>query len=335
MVGRARQRDGLGPVADDLLAPSGHRYRVNVNFHDVNDSRTLALACVPARSRVLDVGIGDGSVARVLRKLRCRVWGIEVDKLLAHEAADLYESLVIGDVTEVDLGDAFEGQRFDVVLLLDVLEHTTRPAEVLASVASVLEPDGWVVVSLPNVTHAAVRLQLLGGQFTYTPEGLLDSTHLRFFDRRHVDLLFAEAGFSVLDSMRVTRPVDGTEIPVDLTSVPPEVLDAIRSDPEHQTYQFVSVVVPDGSPCLDDPPLLPTRLVQQACRARDETIAELRASRSRFLADDAALEWIDGELERMRERTRQHRQAIWDLVGEFRAVIAQLGGSAEQQLPPG
>ena len=144
-----------------------------------------------------------------------------------------------------------------------------------------------------------------------------------------------ERAFATLTTEPRPLALDGTEIPVDLTSVPPEVLDAIRSDPEHETYQFVSVVVPDGSPCLDDPPLLPTRLVQQACRARDQTIAELRASRSRFPADDTALEWIDGELERMRERTRKHRQAIWDLVGEFRAVIAQLGGSAEQQLPPG
>src|SRR5271165_7538191 len=98
------------------------QYRVVLDLDEVNDSRSLAVGRVPARSRVLDVGIGDGTVGRTLRRMGCTVWGVEYDKELAEASREDYEDLVVGDVEQIDLADAFGGVSFDVVLLLDVLE---------------------------------------------------------------------------------------------------------------------------------------------------------------------------------------------------------------------
>ena len=92
--------------------------------------------------------------------------------------------MIVGDVEQLDLDAALEGQRFDFVLLLDVLEHLRDPLAVLERLRDRVAPGGRVIASIPNVTHGAVRLSLMSGAFTYTETGLLDRTHLRFFDRR-------------------------------------------------------------------------------------------------------------------------------------------------------
>jgi len=53
------------------------------------------------------------------------------------------------------------------------------------------------VAFIPNVAHLKARLSLLFGSFRYTQTGLMDRTHLRFFDRRTVRELFTASGYSI------------------------------------------------------------------------------------------------------------------------------------------
>jgi len=57
-----------------------------------------------------------------------------------------------------------------------------------------LKSEGYVVASIPNIAHGAVRLALLQGD-GYTELGILDSTHLRFFTRKTVEELFERSGY--------------------------------------------------------------------------------------------------------------------------------------------
>ena len=61
-----------------------------------------------------------------------------------------------------------------------------------------LAPGGAFVVSLPHVGHYSVALPLvLKGRWTYQDEGLLDRTHLRFFDRVSAPALLTENGLTI------------------------------------------------------------------------------------------------------------------------------------------
>jgi chromosome segregation ATPase len=111
----------------------------------------------------------------------------------------------------------------------------------------VLAPGGRVIISVPNVGHAAVRLQLLTGRFARTDSGLLDRTHLHFFDRAGFYGLLASADLRVIDEMRTVRAVTETEIPVDLASFPADAVGLATRDADAETYQYVVVAVPgDG-----------------------------------------------------------------------------------------
>jgi O-antigen biosynthesis protein len=237
------------------------KYGRDVDLLHPNNSHAMAVARVPARSEVLDLGVADGSVARVLTAIGCHVWGVEADEEAAAEAAQICNDVVVADIETVNLNDAFDGRRFDVVLCLDILEHLKDPVAVLSQVKKLLEPRGWVILSIPNVAHGDVRLQPLEGPFNFNDLGLLDRTHLRFFDREGVVDLVAGAGMSILDLDRVRLAVGGTEIAVDASD--PVVAERLAADPETETYQFVIMAVPSESPLLADPPVLMARDLQR------------------------------------------------------------------------
>lgn len=220
------------------------RYSHAIDLTNWNDSHTLGILAVPPGSRVLDVGAAGGEVARALVERGCLVWGIEIDPVAAAAAQAYCQRLVIGDVQTLDLAEAFREQSFDTILFLDVLEHLADPIGTLRRVTPLLAANGRVIASIPNVAHAAVRLDLLRGRFRYREKGLLDRTHVRFYDRQEVDHLFFEAGLTITQHQRTTQSVTGTEITVNPATFPSAVLAEILADPDALTYQFVVSAAP-------------------------------------------------------------------------------------------
>jgi len=284
------------------MRESPSRYTAKISLQDVNDAHVLAIGRVPANSSVLDLGAADGSVARVLKGLGCRVWGVEIDPVAADLARSICEEVVVGDLQTLDMVECFANQQFDVVLLLDILEHLSDPVSVLEGLKPILADGGWAVISLPNVAHTSLRLSLLEGRFTYTDTGLLDRTHLRFFDRAGVDDLLASAGWGMFDLVRVTRRLGTTEITID--DADPSLVRRLESDPEAYTYQFVISAAPLGSRALAHPPLQPAAVAQSLLLEAGERIAAL-----------------EDELRRLEEEIEElKRNSLPDLLEQLSAI---------------
>ncbi len=300
-----------------------YRYTADIDLKNVNDAHTFAVASVPARSTVLDVGAADGSVARVLRQMECRVWGVELEAGAAEEARAWCEDVVVGDVETIDLKEAL-GRTFDVILFLDILEHLRDPLGVLRGATDLLGDRGFVVISLPNVAHAAMRAQLLGGRFAYTDKGLLDRTHLRFFDPTSVREFLADAGLVVLDHSEVTFPMDGTEIAIPTDRLTPELLDMLESEPGSEIYQFLFIAAPAGSGAAKNPPLLPARVLQQELRAHGAHGVPAGANH-----DEVRRASLLAELSELRAHNEQRRTVLQDLLAYSRQntdrLVSRLG----------
>lgn len=105
---------------------------------------------------------------------------------------------------------------------------------------SLLAEGGYLVASIPNLTHLSVVLELIRGRFLYRRLGLLDDTHLRFFCRETVDQLFQNAGYRITWWGRVVIPPELTEFQTDLESFPGQLIDYLKEqNPDYDTYQFV------------------------------------------------------------------------------------------------
>ncbi|HEV3474179.1 MAG TPA: glycosyltransferase [Actinomycetota bacterium] len=216
------------------------RYDTEVDLAKRNTSQTQIVLLTGRDKKVLDVGPATGYVARALRQRRCRVTGIEVDAEAAAAAARFCERMIVGDVEEVDFQELFGTERFDVVIFGDVLEHLRDPHAVLQRTAGILAPGGYVVASIPNITHGSVRLLLHRGEFRYTDRGILDRTHRWFFDRRGVEELFGESGYGIREWRRVLLEVfEPPEADLREEEFPPQLVEEITRAPEARTYQFV------------------------------------------------------------------------------------------------
>jgi 2-polyprenyl-3-methyl-5-hydroxy-6-metoxy-1,4-benzoquinol methylase len=212
-----------------------------------NETLQTELALIPDGSRVLEVGPAAGHVTQVLKRKGCEVTGLELDAALAGMARPLCRRMVVGNIEDLDL-DAELPEEFDVILCGDVLEHLANPGAVLQKLRRRLVLSGYLVISLPNVAHGSVRLSLMEGRFTYVKEGLLDTTHLRFFTLDSIRDMFNRNGFEIQDLHRTRAGLFETEIVLKPSQVAASTIRWLLQDPEATTYQFVFRAVPSWRP---------------------------------------------------------------------------------------
>lgn len=156
----------------------------------------VVLARIPAGARsLLDVGCGSGALGAAAKSEReLQVTGV------THSAAETgLARLRLDAVVQADLND-FDPQplgRFDCIVCSHVLEHLADPGTVLRRLRGSLAAGGVLVVALPNVLFWKQRLEFMRGRFRYAEGGLMDRTHLRFFDWCSAAELIEDAGFVI------------------------------------------------------------------------------------------------------------------------------------------
>lgn len=171
------------------------RYEIKPQNHRF-DRTVLIKKMVGNGQRVLELGCSTGFISRVLKETGCYVVGVEVDRVAADTAASICDKVIVADLTDPRWVNPIQ-ERFDVILMGDVLEHLTVPHLVLQQLGQLLLPGGHIVVSLPNVVHWTQRLKMLFGRFRYQSVGLLDFTHLRFFDLHSARDLIEASGYDI------------------------------------------------------------------------------------------------------------------------------------------
>lgn len=199
------------------------------------------LARVPSESRrILDVGCGTGLLGQALKgqQAQRQVVGITHSNEEAEQARKCLDQVLVEDLETCD----FKGiGSFDCVICSHVLEHLRNPDQVLSRLQDVLTPGATLLIALPNVLYWRQRLQFLAGRFRYTQGGLMDSTHLVFFDWTTARHLVSKAGLRLLSSS-AEGGIPGSRF---LGAAGP-VLDAIglRLAPGLLATQFVLVASP-------------------------------------------------------------------------------------------
>src|ERR1051326_8680362 len=137
--------------------------RTETRYTKFDDSpgstHNLVVGLVEPGSRVLEFGCATGYMSKALRdRVGATVVGVELNAEAAQLAEEHLDRVLVGDAEELDLEAELGGERFDAILFADVLEHLRDPAALLRRVRPLIADGGVVVASIPNVAHAAVRL---------------------------------------------------------------------------------------------------------------------------------------------------------------------------------
>jgi len=112
---------------------------------------------IPEKSRVLDLGTGDGAFLERLAQTR-QVVGEGVEKEGALVARCVQRGLVVHQGDIADGLDQYADGAFDFVLLLGTFQELVQPAEIIRETFRV---GRQVIVSYSNFAHFRVRLQVL------------------------------------------------------------------------------------------------------------------------------------------------------------------------------
>src|SRR5689334_3967602 len=128
--------------------------------------------------QLLDMGAAQGFLSEAFTARGFQVTAVEGNPALAADAIGKCHKVIVAN-----LNDPLPplGGPFDVIVYGDILEHLQQPLSVLKATNRYLAADGTVLISVPNVAHLWIRIQLLLGRFEYTDRGILDVTHLHFF----------------------------------------------------------------------------------------------------------------------------------------------------------
>jgi len=134
------------------------------------------------QQKILEIGCGTGATLGKLKNEGYASWtvGIEQNHNCENEASKNNLDLFIGG--NIECMDNELSEKFDVILFLDVLEHLIDPWKVLKNTIRMLNNDGIIIVSIPNIRNISILSKLIfQGRWDYQDSGLLDRTHLRFF----------------------------------------------------------------------------------------------------------------------------------------------------------
>ena len=152
----------------------------------------------PSGLRILDAGCAGGGNGALMKRAGAReVVGIEMGAGAAAKARERLDEVLVGDLAKVDLAPIAD-RPFDVVLLIDVLEHLVDPVATLCRLTALLKPGGLVVASLPNVAHVWVIANLLAKRWPQKDRGIFDRTHVRFFAKRDMIALLRSADLEIV-----------------------------------------------------------------------------------------------------------------------------------------
>lgn len=221
-----------------------HKYEYAVDpSGDTAPARVIRM--VGHDKSVLEIGSGPGSITRILHGLNsCTVTAVEIDADALKKVAPYCRKALSADLNASEWPLLLEGERFDVVVAADVLEHLYNPLAALRAMKSLLTEHGAIVVSLPHVGHAALVACLLDEDFEYRDWGLLDRTHIRFFGLKNIQTLFEQAGLKLIKAEFVMRHPESTEFVHRWQRLSNDARRVALANPFGQVYQVVVKAVP-------------------------------------------------------------------------------------------
>lgn len=148
-------------------------------------------------TNILDIGCSTGLLANVLKKINplAKITGIDISEEVGEKAKLALEEFYCLDLDYDKLPD-FK-KKFDLIILGDVLEHLKRPDKLLQNLNKILNKNGEIIISLPNIAYYKIRIKLLFGFFNYRDTGIMDRTHLRFFTQKTIKDLITSSGYQI------------------------------------------------------------------------------------------------------------------------------------------
>ena len=131
--------------------------------------------CLPGTGTMLDIGCAQGYMLEAGRDCGYQAEGVEISS--AGDRARSNGFRVWPRLEEIPVGE-----RFEIISMIDVIEHFTHPSDVVGRIEGLLAPGGVVLIVTPNYDSLSRKL-MRGNWWHFVPE------HMTFFSPRTMERL--------------------------------------------------------------------------------------------------------------------------------------------------
>ena len=156
--------------------------------------------------RLLDIGCGGGLLSEPMARLGASVTGVDPSERNIKTASVHRDEMGLAIDYRVGTAEdlARAGERFDVILNMEVIEHVADPRAFTATCAAMLKPGGLMIVATLNRTLKSFGLAIVGAEYVlgWLPRG----THQweKFITPEELRGWLDETGLTVKDQLGVT-----------------------------------------------------------------------------------------------------------------------------------
>jgi ubiquinone/menaquinone biosynthesis C-methylase UbiE len=114
------------------------------------------IARTSPNSNIVEIGASTGEFLYELRKNgRKFLTGVDINSEIARIAKDRYNlNFLVGQLENLNL----PAGSFDVVIMRHVLEHLPDPVLTMKTVANILKPEGYCIITVPNIDSHTSRI---------------------------------------------------------------------------------------------------------------------------------------------------------------------------------
>jgi SAM-dependent methyltransferase len=139
--------------------------------------------------RYLEVGIGTGKSAAVALEFEYDVTLVEIDEETGQIVSDMLDTPVIC----IDFLQYQTDEKFDVIIMGDVLEHVTDPHAAMNKARELLSDGGVIWLSTPNFDSSYTRMM------KFSDPMFSVVTHLTWFNKKGITALLDDCGLKITD----------------------------------------------------------------------------------------------------------------------------------------
>jgi len=134
---------------------------------------------------VLDLGCFNGDISIIIKKNNNKVYGLDASESAIKIANELG---IIAKVGNLENPFSYEDNNFDICVCAEVIEHILDTDFFIEEIKRVLKPNGYLIITTPNVASLGRRMLLLLGKNPFFEASFgfpsyKNAGHIRYFTK--------------------------------------------------------------------------------------------------------------------------------------------------------
>jgi 2-polyprenyl-3-methyl-5-hydroxy-6-metoxy-1,4-benzoquinol methylase len=145
--------------------------------------------------RVLELGSSHGGFVAILNWVGFEATGLELSSWVVNFARNTFNVPILFGPIEDQL---LEPHSFDIIVLMDVIEHLSDPVTTMRRCLSLLKPGGILLIQTPCLPETKTYAELVAEKHIFLSMLLKTRDHLYLFSQRSIHTFFTQLGYEYI-----------------------------------------------------------------------------------------------------------------------------------------